>query len=72
MVKTQGNKKFNQYLNDLIKNKNFIKLLKKAKTEKNHDKGHKLLIELSEKYGLDQDLFFILWDEANLNGSRKL
>lgn len=61
MVKTQGNKKFSQYLNDLRKNENFIELIQKLKTEKNHKKRRKFSIELAEKYGIDSDLLFDIW-----------
>jgi hypothetical protein len=67
MVETQGNKKFSQYLNDLRKNENFIELIQKLKTEKNHKKKRKLSIKLAEKYGIDSDLLFYIQDKLYPN-----
>ena len=66
-VKTQGNKKFILYLDDLRKNKNFVELIQKLKTEKNYKKKRKLYVELAEKYGIDSDLLFYIFNRLYPN-----
>lgn len=66
-VKTQGKKKFILYLDDLRKNKNFVELIQKLKTEKNYKKKRKLYVELAEKYGIDSDLLFYIFNRLYPN-----
>ena len=61
---TQGSKKLCQYLNDLKKNKKFIKLEEKIKKEKNPKKKREFVLEMAEKYGIDMELY---WDISNRN-----
>lgn len=67
MKNSQGNKKLEQYLEDLRKNKDFQKRVAEIKQEKSKEKRDKLLVKLCEDFGIDWELFQNIRENENDN-----